>query len=67
MKRKLKIDKTIYLADHATLTYTFLERNPCWQELSPEENKTNKKSIDGYTRIFRDGSTKVFRSGGIIV
>ena len=25
------------------------------------DNEDNKKSIDGYTRIFRDGSKKVFR------
>jgi hypothetical protein len=60
-KRKLNIDRAIYLADDKTRTYIFLERNPEWSRLGDEENETNKKSIDGYTRIFRDGRKKVFR------
>lgn len=36
-------------------------RNPSWRGLSLEENKENKKSIDGYVRIFRNGKSKVFR------
>lgn len=61
MKRKLNIDRAIYLADDGTRTYTFLKRNTDWNKLDTEENERNKKPIDGYTRIFRDGRKKVFR------
>jgi hypothetical protein len=61
MGRQVKIDRAIYLADGRTRTYRFLKRNPAWKSLSLQENELNKKSIDGYTRIFRDGSTRVFR------
>lgn len=61
MKRRLRIDRAIYLADDDTKTYTFLEKNPDWMNLDSEENEENKKSIDGYIRIFRDGRKKVFR------
>ena len=60
MGRQVKIDRAIYLADARTRTYRFLKRNPAWKSLDPQENERNKKSIDGYTRIFRDGSTRVF-------
>ncbi|MEM2139620.1 MAG: hypothetical protein QXJ74_05525 [Nitrososphaera sp.] len=61
MVRRLKIDRAVYLVDDSARTYRFLERNPDWQSLGSDENRKNKKSIDGYTRIFRDGSRKVFR------
>ena len=59
--RRLKIDRAVYLVDDSSKTYRFLKRNPGWQSLGSDENQKNKKSIDGYTRIFRDGSKKVFR------
>ncbi|RJO60115.1 hypothetical protein C4544_07200 [candidate division WS5 bacterium] len=58
--RKLRIDKAIYEVDDESKTYRFLRRNPNWQKLSLEENMLNKKSINGYTRVFRDGTTKKF-------
>jgi len=61
VKKKLKIDRAIYLVDEISKTYTFLKRNLNWKNLDPRENERNKKHIDGYTRIFRNGSTKVFR------
>ena len=61
MNRKQSIDRAIYLVDDDTRTYTFLERNPDWIKLDPAENERNKESINGYTRIFRDGREKVFR------
>jgi len=60
MKRMLSIDRAIYLADDDTRTYTFLKRNSDWNKLDPVENERNKKSINGYTRIFRDGRKRVF-------
>lgn len=59
--RRVRIDRTVYLADDRTRTYRFLRRNPAYRSLDPQENERNKRSIDGYTRVFRDGSTKVFR------
>lgn len=61
MTRKLKIDRAIYLVDDATKSYRFLQRNPEWRVLEPAENEANKRQLDGYTRIFRDGRTKTFR------
>ncbi len=37
MKKKLKIDKAIYLVDDATKTYVFLKRNLDWKNLDPEK------------------------------
>ncbi|MEM3361671.1 MAG: hypothetical protein QXV85_10755 [Candidatus Bathyarchaeia archaeon] len=42
-------------------TCMYLGRNPNWESLSAEENKRNKKLIDGYIRIFKDGTKKVFK------
>jgi len=61
MPRELKIDRAVYLVDDVTRTYHFLRRNPDWDKLDPAENDRNKRQIDGYTRIFRDGRRKTFR------
>jgi hypothetical protein len=61
MSRELRIGRAIYLVDDKTRTYRYLRRNPEWQSLSPKENETNKKAIDGYTRIFRDGRAKTYK------
>ena len=61
MPRELKIDRAVYLVDNETGTYRFLGRNPDWQKIDPAENDENKRQIDGYTRIFRDGRKKTFR------
>ncbi|MFC2036002.1 DUF1905 domain-containing protein [Chloroflexota bacterium] len=61
MKREVKIDRAIYLADNDSRTYTFLKRNLDWKNLDHVENEENKQSVNGYTRVFRDGTTKVFR------
>lgn len=61
MAKELKIDRAIYLVDERAKTYRFLKRNPDWQKLNAEENEKNKKSISGYTRIFRNGDTKTFK------
>jgi len=61
MAKVLKIDRALYQVDDETRTYRYLARNLEWKNLSEDENKRNKKHIDGYTRTFRDGSKKVFR------
>jgi carboxymethylenebutenolidase len=58
--REVKIDKAIYRVDAMTKTYRYLRRNPEWRSLTAEENESNKKAIDGYTRILRGGRTKTF-------
>ncbi len=62
--REVAIDRAIYIADNGSKTYRFGRRNPDWEKLSSSQKKRNKKSIDGYTRIFPDGRTKVFRFKG---
>jgi hypothetical protein len=60
-ERKVRIDRAVYLVDDGTKTYRFLGGNPSWKDLTQSENKRNKKSIDGYARIFRNGRRKIFR------
>ena len=60
MKREIKIDKAVYIADDLSTTYEFLKRNPYWKKLNKKENAKNKQSINGYTRVFRNGKMKVF-------
>ena len=57
----MKIDRAVYLVDDDEKSYVFLKRNHDWINLDSKVNQENKKSIDGYTRTFRDGSKKVFR------
>jgi hypothetical protein len=61
MSKVLKIDRALYEVNDETRTYKYYDRNPNWKNLSEEENKENKKHIDGYTRIFPDGRKKVFK------
>lgn len=61
MPRELNIDQAVYLVDDKTRTYRFLRRNPDWEKLDPNKNVENKRQIDGYTRIFRNGRRKMFR------
>ena len=61
MKREVKIDRAVYLVDDDIKSYVFLKRNHDWINLDPVLNQENKKSIDGYSRTFRDGSKKVFK------
>ena len=63
MPRELRIDRAVYLVDDKKGTYRFLRRNPNWEKLDPAENEENKRQIDGYSRIFRDGRRKTFRYG----
>lgn len=55
---ELRIDRAIYLVNDEAKTYRYLRRNPEWESLPGEENESNKRAIDGYRRIFRDGQTK---------
>lgn len=59
MVKILKIDRALYEVDNQAKTYRYLKRNPDWKKLSQEKNRRNKKQIDGYTRIFRDGRRKI--------
>jgi hypothetical protein len=60
MARIIRIDRAFYEVDDETKTYRFYRRKTNWNELTKEENERNKKSIDGYIRIFRDGKRKIF-------
>ena len=60
MPKELKIDRAIYLVDDETKTYRFWGRNPDWKKLDPLENEANKRYLNGYTRIFRNGKTRKF-------
>ena len=61
MTKILKIDRAVYEVDDETKTYRYLGRNLEWEKLSKEENERNKGLIDGYTRIFRNGTKKKFK------
>jgi len=61
MKREMNIDRAVYLVDDDDKSYVFLRRNHDWTEVDSKVNRENKKSLDGYTRTFRDGRKKVFR------
>jgi len=63
MPRELKIDRAVYLVDDEKRIYRFLRRNLSWEKLDPAENSKNKRQIDGYTRIFKDGQRKTFHFG----
>jgi hypothetical protein len=58
---EVAIDRAIYEVDDGNSTYRFLRRNPAWRRLSAAESEANKRRLDGYQRIFRDGSSKTFR------
>ncbi len=64
MTRILKIDRAKYEADDSTRTYWYHSRNSEWKKLGKEENEENKKHIDGYSRIFPNGTRKVFKFKG---
>ncbi len=38
MKREIKIDKAIYIADEATKTYDFLNTNATWEKSGIKQN-----------------------------
>jgi len=61
MTKILKIDRALYDVDDEKKTYRYLGRNPDWERLSKEENERNKRHIDGYKRVFRNGKTKIFK------
>jgi carboxymethylenebutenolidase len=61
LPRELRIDRAIYLVDDEAKTYRYLRRNPEWVGLPPEDNEANRRAIDGYKRIFRDGQTKAYK------
>jgi hypothetical protein len=58
----LKIGKALYEVDRRTKTYWFYGRNP--GKVSNEEEEQNKRKIDGFTRIFRNGRRKKIRYQG---
>lgn len=59
-KRILSIDRALYEVDRETRTYRYVGRNPEWRKVQASGNERDKKSIDGYTRIFPDGRKKKF-------
>ena len=60
MTKILKIDRALYEVDDQEKNYKYYGRNAKWQELDLAESEKNKKSIDGYIRIFPNGKQKVF-------
>ncbi|HET7039289.1 MAG TPA: hypothetical protein VFH97_05335 [Gemmatimonadales bacterium] len=61
MDRELAIDRAVYLVDDRSRTYRFLRRNRAWRLLDRATSERNKRHIDGYTRVFRDGTTRTYR------
>jgi hypothetical protein len=66
MRRELKIDHGIYLIDDSTRTYLFLRSNPEWKEMTAKENEYNKRQIDGYFRVMKDGTKREFHFKGSV-
>ena len=61
MKGIIKIDNAIYFVNDGFKTYRYSGRNPEWEKLSKERNEMDKKSIDGYIRIFKTGKRKKYQ------
>ncbi len=61
MPRELKIDRAVYAVDDRTKTYRYLRRNPEWEQLTLKRNEMNKKTLEGFTRIFHDGRTRTYK------
>jgi len=62
MTRELKIDRAIYLVNDETRTYSFFARNPDWEKLDPSENENNKREIDGFIRLLKNGRKVIFQN-----
>lgn len=62
MSELLKKGKALYKVDYRTKTYWHYGRN--LEKISKEEEEENKRKIDGFRMIFRDGKTKKFRYRG---
>jgi hypothetical protein len=67
MTKILKIDRALYEVDDKTKTCRYNGRNLDWKNLNVEENRKNKKRVDGYARIFPRWKKKVFRYKGYII
>ena len=61
MVREVKIDRAVYIADDKRGTYTFFKSNPNYMQLRKDENEKNKQSINGYARIFKNGTKKIYK------
>jgi hypothetical protein len=59
VKEILRIGNALYKVDYQTKTYWFHGRGA--GKISLEEEERNKRKIDGFTRILRDGKNKRFR------
>ena len=57
----LKIDKSIYAVNDAKREYCFYKRNKKWIKLSKEKNNQNKKRINQYRRLLKNGRKKIYR------
>lgn len=64
MPREVEIDRAVYEVDDAARTYRFVRCNPAWREQGRQEVERLRRSLDGYTRVFRDGRRRVFRMPG---
>ncbi len=60
MLKTLNIGKSVYLVDDEDKSYRILRRNPNWKKLTLKQNEKNKKSLDGYTRIFTNDKTGIY-------
>jgi hypothetical protein len=61
-RRKVRIDRAVRLIADGE-DYSFLESNPSWKGLPQNENEKDKKSIDGYVRMFSNAKPKSSGTG----
>ena len=59
MKEILRIGSALYKVDYQTKTYWFHGRGT--GEVSIAEEEPNKRKIDGFVKILRDGRNKRFK------
>jgi hypothetical protein len=64
MREILIIGKALYEVDRRIINYWYYARNP--EKVSNEEEEQNKRKIDNFTKIFRDGRRKKFSISGLI-
>jgi hypothetical protein len=61
LRKLIEIDGVVYEVNSRTKTYWHFGQNSTSRERDKKQNEENKKSIDGYTRIFPDGRREVYR------
>ena len=60
MTREIVIGRTVYLANDESRTLLFLRKLPLWELFKKNNGDQNMWSVNGYVRIFSDGTKQIF-------